>query len=250
MTELARTEPLEAISLPRGSWWQDVDTPEDLRRGATSLRRSLTKPVDGPVSRYLNRPISTRMSMTLAHLPIHPDVVSLIAFLMALAGAWALGAGLGIVGALIVHASSVLDGVDGEIARLRLRASPAGALLDGVLDRLADAAIIAGITVWALALNADPALAAVLAVAATTGAMLSMAAKDRIAALGISPLPERWIGWLMGGRDARLLIVSICGVFGVPLVALAAIAATSASSLAVRLILARAATRGAWASPR
>ena len=249
VTELARTEPLDAIPLPLGTWWQDVDTPEDLHRAAVRLRRSLTKSADGPVARYLNRPISTRVSMKLAHLPIDPDVVSLIAFLIALAGAWALGAGLGILGGLLVHLSSVLDGVDGEIARLRLRASPAGALLDGVLDRLADAAIIAGTTVWALALDADPELAAVLAIAATAGAMLSMATKDRIAALGISPLPERWIGWLMGGRDARLFIVAVCAVVGVPMLALASIAATSALSLGVRLLLARAETRGTWPGP-
>ena len=188
--------------------------------------------------------------MKLAHLPVHPDVVSLIAFLVALAGAWTLGVGLGVAGGLLVHAASVLDGVDGEIARLRLRASPAGALLDGVLDRLADAAIIAGVTVWALALNADPAQTAVLAIAATAGAMLSMATKDRMTALGIPPLPERWLGWLMGGRDARLLIVAVFGVLGLPLVALASIAATSAFSLGIRLLLARAETRGAWTGPR
>jgi len=250
VTELARAEPLEAVPLPRGTWWQDVDTPEDLRQAAKRLRRSLTKRADGPVSRYLNRPLSTRLSMALAHLPLHPDVISLIAFMVALAGAFALGAGLGVAGGLLVHAASVLDGVDGEIARLRVRASPGGALLDGIMDRLADAAIIAGVTVWALALNADPASVAVLAIAATAGAMLSMATKDRIASLGITPLPERWIGWLMGGRDARLFIVAVCGVFGLPTVALAAIAITSAVSLAVRLLLARADTWGAWTGQR
>ncbi|MCI0633141.1 MAG: NTP transferase domain-containing protein [Actinobacteria bacterium] len=250
VTKLARTQPLEAIPLPRGTWWQDVDTPEDLRRAAARLRRSLTRSSDGPVSRHLSRPISTRLSMKLAHLPLSPDTISLIAFLVALAGAWALGAGLGVVGGLLVQAASVLDGVDGEIARLRVRASPAGALLDGVLDRLADAAIIAGVTVWGLALNADPELTVVLAIAATAGSMLSMATKDRIVALGISPLPERAIGWLMGGRDARLLIVAICGVLGAPVVALATIAATSGASLVVRLLLARAETRGTWAGLR
>ena len=250
VTELAGADPLEAIPLPRGAWWQDVDTPEDLRQAASRLRRSLTKHTDGPVSRYLNRPPSTRLSMRLSNLPLHPDVVSLIAFLVALAGAWALGAGLGVTGGALVHAASVLDGVDGEIARLRVRENTGGALLDGTLDRLGDAAIIAGITVWGLALSADPASVAVLAVAATTGAMLSMATKDRMASLGIAPLPERWIGWLMGGRDARLFIVSVCGVFGLPIVALAAIAITSAVSLAVRLLLARADSWGVRAGSR
>ncbi len=246
VTELARDEPMAAIPLPRDAWWQDIDTPADLRRAARRLRRSLTKPTDGPVSRYLNRPVSTRLSTALAHLPLHPDLVSSVAFLVALAGAWALGAGEGIAGGLLVHAASVLDGVDGEIARLRLRTSPGGALLDGVLDRLADGAILAGAAIWSISEGVAPATAAALAVAATAGAMLSMATKDRIAALGIPPAPERWIGFLLGGRDARLLFVAVFALFGMPLPALIAVTSTSALSLVVRMLLARWALRG-WA---
>jgi len=249
VTELARTRPLEAVPLPDDAWWQDVDTPEDLRRAARRLRGSLAKPTDGPVSRYLNRPLSTRLSMGLAHLPLHPDVVSLVAFLVALAGAWALGVGWGIAGALLVHASSVLDGVDGEIARLRLRARARGALLDGVVDRLGDAAIIAALALWSIDTGTDASTATILAVAATTGAMLSMATKDRIAALGMAPPPERWIGWLMGGRDARLFIVAVCALFGEPTLALVVIAVTSALSLGARLLLAGAGIEGWWTGP-
>ena len=157
VTELARSHPLEAVPLPPNAWWQDVDTPEDLRAVSTRLRRSLTKDADGPVSRYLNRPISTRASMALAHLPIHPDVVSVVAFLFA--------------------------------------------------------------------------------VAATAGAMLSMATKDRVAALAIPPAPERWIGFFLGGRDARLLFVTVFALLGRPLAAIVVVAVTSAVSLAARLLI-------------
>lgn len=250
VTELARTRPLAAEPLPAGSWWQDVDTPEDLRRATADLRRSLTKESDGPVARYVNRPISTRLSMALAHLRPHPDLVSLIAFLVGLAGAWLLAEGRGIAGGIVVQVSSLLDGVDGEIARLQVRTSAGGALLDGVLDRLADAAIIGALAVWAVDVGDSPTAVLILTVAATAGAMLSMATKDRIAALGIPPTPERWIGFLLGGRDARLLIVMVGALFGRPLAALAAIAITSAASLAVRLLLARSTIRGAWPGPR
>lgn len=239
VTELARTHPLEAVPLPSGAWWQDVDTPEDLRRASRRLRRSLTKEADGPVSRYLNRPVSTRVSMALAHIPIHPDVVSLLAFLIALAGAWTLALGMGIAGALLVHSASLLDGVDGEIARLRLRASPGGALLDGVLDRLADAAVLAALALWALAEGHDPQPVVTLAVAATTGAMLSMATKDRMTALGIPPAPERWIGFLLGGRDSRLFVVALFAIAEYPMAALATVGTATGVSLAVRLLLTR-----------
>ena len=237
VTELARSHPLEAVPLPPNAWWQDVDTPEDLRAVSTRLRRSLTKDADGPVSRYLNRPISTRASMALAHLPIHPDVVSVVAFLFALVGAWALATSAGLAGGILVQASSILDGVDGEIARLRIRSSPGGALLDGVLDRVADAVVIGGLALWALDEGGDPRSVVLFAVAATAGAMLSMATKDRVAALAIPPAPERWIGFFLGGRDARLLFVTVFALLGLPLAAIVVIAVTSAVSLAARLLI-------------
>jgi CDP-L-myo-inositol myo-inositolphosphotransferase len=239
LTELANDVALEAIALRDGCWWQDVDTREDLRRAVARLRRSLTKPSDGPVARYLNRPVSTRLSMALAHLPIHPDVVSLVAFLLGITGALLLARAHGIAAAALVQLASILDGVDGEIARLQVRASPGGALLDGVLDRLADAAILAGVAVWAADGESDPTAVIVLAVAAATGALLSMATKDRITALGIPPAPERWIGFLMGGRDARLLIVAVAALLGRPFAALVAVSLTSGVSLVVRLLLTR-----------
>lgn len=249
VTELAAAYALAAVPLPMGAWWQDVDTPEDLRRVRNLLRRSLVKDADGPVSRYLNRPVSSRLSMLLSPLRVHPDVVSLLAFAVGLAGAWLLALDLGVAGAVLVHLSSILDGVDGEVARLQVRTSPGGALLDGVLDRLADAAILAGLATWAIHAGEPAVMVAVIGVAATTGAMLSMATKDRITALGIPPTPERWIGFLLGGRDARLLFVAVAAVLGRPLWGLIAIVATSALSLAVRLLLSRSTLRRAWPGP-
>jgi hypothetical protein len=49
-------------------------------------------------------------------------------------------------------------------------------------------------------------------VAATTGSLLSMASKDRTAALGLPAAPERALGWLLGGRDGRLLLVAVGAV--------------------------------------
>jgi 1L-myo-inositol 1-phosphate cytidylyltransferase / CDP-L-myo-inositol myo-inositolphosphotransferase len=198
------------------------------------LRRSLSKEADGPVSRLLNRPLSTRLSMVLAPLRLAPDLVSLAAFTLGLAGAALLAAGQGLAGALLVHASSVADGVDGEVARLQLRGGPRGALLDGLLDRMGDAAILAGLGLWALE-GHDAWGVLGLTVAATAGALLSMASKDRAAALGLPPAPERALGWLLGGRDGRLLLVAVGAVLGAPVAALATTTATSALSLGLRV---------------
>jgi choline kinase len=126
VTRLARARPLRAVPLPAECWWQDVDTPQDARAARMALRRSLGKDTDGPVSRFVNRPLSTRISMVLAPLRPAPDLVSLVAFTLGVAGAALLAAGRGLAGALLVHAASVADGVDGEVARLQLRGGPRG----------------------------------------------------------------------------------------------------------------------------
>jgi hypothetical protein len=102
------------------------------------------------------------------------------------------------------------------------------------VDRVGDAAILAGLGLWALN-SYPPEGVLVLTVAATTGALLSMASKDRAAALGLPAAPERALGWLLGGRDGRLLVVAVGAVLGAPVAALAAVTATSALSLSLRV---------------
>lgn len=235
LTRLARKRPLRAVSLSLQAWWQDVDTPHDLGIAKRRLRRSLAKTSDGPVSRYLNRPLSTRVSMLIAPLGIPVDLLSLASAALGFLGAWLLAGGSPIAGALAVHGSSVLDGVDGEVARLRLRASPRGALLDGVLDRLVDAAVIVGLGIWALRDGGSATTVILLVGAATAGTILSMASKDRIAALGLFPGPERALAWLLGGRDGRLLLVAVFSAVGLPVVALSAITVASGTTLLLRV---------------
>jgi 1L-myo-inositol 1-phosphate cytidylyltransferase / CDP-L-myo-inositol myo-inositolphosphotransferase len=236
VSTLAARRPLAAISLPAGAWWLDIDTPTDLRTARRTLRRTLAKATDGPVSRYVNRPVSTRLSMAIAPLRIHPDVVSGAAFVTGVVAAWLLGIGAGVGGAALTCLTSVLDGVDGEVARLKDRATARGALLDGVMDRISDAAIAAGLAVWAIASGGvSPAAGAILAAAATAVSMLSMATKDRIAALGLPVAPERRIGFLLGGRDGRLMLVALGALAGRPTWALLAMTATAATALLIRV---------------
>ena len=176
--------------------------------------------------------------MALASLRPSPDLVSVITLLLAALAAWALAAGAGIAGGLLVHLTSVLDGVDGEVARLQLRDRPLGAFLDGIVDRLADAAIVAGLGVWALGSAGGP-LVVWLVVAAATASILSMASKDRIAALGMRLPRERGLGYALGGRDGRLLLVAVLSLLGQPLIALVSVAVASGLALVLRALATR-----------
>ncbi len=142
-----------------GMLWKDVDTPEDLVKAREVyyhiLRKELSKPEDGLVSRYLNRPISTRISLFAYRkgFGITPTAVSLISFILALSGSALLAIRWFIPAGLLVQLSSITDGVDGEIARLFHKASPWGGYLDSVLDRISDVAIVIGLTLSAATLD-------------------------------------------------------------------------------------------------
>lgn len=116
----------------------------DLDDETTATRRILAataKPSDGLVSRWLNRPVSQRISaLLLRHAPgVRPShmtgVVALVAVAMVLSLLFGGAKGL-IAGGILFHLASVLDGVDGELARATYRSSPAGAALDTRVDML------------------------------------------------------------------------------------------------------------------
>ena len=100
-------------------------------------------------------------------------------------------------------------------------------------------AILAGLAAWAVRDGASPDVAVGLCAAAVTASILSMASKDRIAALALPPAPEEALGWLLGGRDGRLLVVTITALVGVPIAGLITVTATAGVTLVLRLVLVR-----------
>lgn len=92
---------------------------------------------DSPVSRYIYRPLSRPITRALLPTTITPNQVSYVVGLLGLAGCVltafpSMTALIG--GAFLVFLSCVIDGCDGEIARMKLEFSPFGAWLDTVID--------------------------------------------------------------------------------------------------------------------
>src|SRR5436190_1815365 len=82
----------------------------------------MSKPQDGFISRFLNRPISRRITRFLLKFPIHPNAWTISIFALPLIASVFLLRGNYIsivIGAAIFQAFSILDGCDGEIARAR-----------------------------------------------------------------------------------------------------------------------------------
>ena len=126
---LAEGGQVQAVDVT-GEPWIDVDTPASLREARRRLLQSLGKNgADGYIAAHLNRRLSVPISAWLARTPITPTQITVISFLIALLGAafftvdrrWT-----AVIGALLVQLSSVVDGCDGELARLRHLATARG----------------------------------------------------------------------------------------------------------------------------
>ncbi len=199
----------------------------------------LGKPTDGPVSRYINRRLSMPISRFIVehNIPLTPNQASFIAFLVGALSLPLLALGHALLGGLLIQASSVLDGVDGEIARLRGMASKWGGFLDAVLDRVADTLIILGAALYAVLHQAVPApyavAAAVLAIAGsiTVSYLHFRAEKD----LGVHPA---LIGRLpsIASRDVRLFALFIGCALGLAYEALWLVALLSYVYVSVKLL--------------
>ena len=99
----------------------------------------MSEPQDGFVSRFMNRPISSRITGVLVKFPIHPNAFTASIFLLpVVAGVFLLrGDYISILlGALMFQVFSILDGCDGEIARARNLESKFGERLDNICDFL------------------------------------------------------------------------------------------------------------------
>lgn len=224
-----------AAELVSGGWWIDVDDSPALRQAEKLLLKAATASGgDGPVAKWLNRPISSRFTAAVAGTRLTPTAITLIAFVLALLGAGAFALGLPWLGGLLVQISSILDGSDGELARLRFQSSPAGSLLDTILDRYADAAVVAGLLAGALGQSANPLLLVAAALATMAGSPLSALIKDRIQwleaqqgkSVRYNPLRDdpRWLSWLPVNRDGRCFVIFLAGLIGKPGWALALLA--------------------------
>jgi CDP-L-myo-inositol myo-inositolphosphotransferase len=162
---------------------------------------------------------------------------------------WPLAAGL------LVHLSSVLDGSDGEIARLKRLESGFGGYLDAVLDRFADSLMLLGVLVY---LVESSSLRSVLGdswhplgvVVPTVAAIIGTLMVSYTSTKAMADMGHRYLGPVVGagrGRDLRLLILSVAALLAVvhPLFLLGGVVVIAVLTLLVvarRLVWSRAAT--------
>jgi phosphatidylglycerophosphate synthase len=129
--------------------WQQVNTEEDRQSAERKLDRWLVKPTDGIYAR-LNRKISIPISRQLVKFPVTANMVTIFTLGVGFAsGAFFARGGYWdtLIGAFLCLWASILDGCDGEVARLKLQESAFGCWLETVCDYLFYLFLFVGMTV-------------------------------------------------------------------------------------------------------
>jgi len=108
------------------------------KRAETAVFSELMRGDLGFVARYLNKPVSFFITRhVLCHLPLTPNHVTVGAAMVGMVGAALIASGnyaLMIWGFFLAHVQSILDGCDGELARVRFQQSALGEWLDTLVD--------------------------------------------------------------------------------------------------------------------
>jgi len=199
----------------------------------------LVKSTDGLISRAINRKISSRISRWIVNkrIPLTPNQVTLMSFLISLIPFPLYVLGYPRFAGVFVQVASIVDGIDGEIARLRGLTSKFGTFIDAMLDRIGDLAMILGAAAYVSKNLRGPINELLIVVfLAVSGSLLvsymhGRAEKD----LGKHPA---FFGRMppLASRDMRLFILFTGSVLGFTFEALLAIAIITFTYILIKLV--------------
>ena len=177
------------------------------RRAERAIFAELLRGDLGFVARYLNKPVSFFITRhLLCRLPFSPNQVTLGAAVLGLLGALLVASGgpaLMIWGFFLAHLQSILDGCDGELARVRFQQSALGEWLDTLVDDGLNIVLFACIGVGVFRVTGRPlALAAGLLAAVLHTVYDAIAYREiRLQGRGGETIKLRW--HLVGSADMK-----------------------------------------------
>lgn len=193
-----------------------VDSEEKRKAAGKQLWLHLISPADGIIDRFFNRPIGRRLSKVLIRTPVSPNQVTIFSMLLGLVAAWLLAFGTWpqiLWGALIFQLATMIDCVDGDIARVLYKETRLGKWLDIGADQVVHVALYLGIAYGLWRVNSgQPVL--VLGAVAALGVIFSAFVVIRSLRL---PEEQR------SGAGRKLIDAAATRDFSVVLIALAAL---------------------------
>ena len=174
------------------------------------------KPTDGYISRYINRRVSGRITLFIVRkgIGVTPNQVSLISFIIGVIAGISYLLFNPLLAGILVQVSSIIDGVDGELARILKKTSRFGGFLDAVLDRVVDIFVVSAYTLYLLNNGFNELFIYISWVLALTGSlMVSYLHARGEASLGRNPVLLGRLKCFIS-RDVRLFILFVASAIG------------------------------------
>ena len=197
-----------------------VGDPAIAERAGARLVGRLIRPTDGFFARHFDRHVSRAISVRLVARDVSPNTVTAVATAVGLAGAILLASmrpSLRVLGAALFVCSTILDGCDGEVARLAFRCSEFGRRFDLIGDNAVNAAIFLALGV-AVAHGADGGVPRELVYATLVGFVLATATgfffSNWLARVGMT-VNRDWYERLTG-RDFAYVILALAAIGRLP----------------------------------
>lgn len=145
-------------------------TERSIREAEEGLVRALSlshKEHDSFLARHIDRPLARFLSRSIARTSIKPNAITVINLSIGIVGAFFLAVGgywNQLLGALLFLANVMGDGIDGDVARLKLKETPFGHYLDIISDNAVHVAVFIGIGVGLARQTSNPVYVYVLPV--------------------------------------------------------------------------------------
>jgi len=205
-----------------------VETPAGVGAAERRLLKSLVKDTDGFMARNVERPISLQISRRLAGTGITPNQMSLISIAVGICGGpFFLSSRplMQTIGALLFLAHSILDGCDGELARLKFQQSRWGGVLDFWGDNVVHTVIfgcmgvgwsLAAGAIWPLWLSAGAVLGTLGSASFVYWRLMRSKDGDDTLFTSVSDAPERPLTRLLDSASRRdfIYLVILLALFG------------------------------------
>lgn len=146
---LIETSKTNTVSKPAETNTFLITHPRDRAVAEKSLAEAIRHRIDGPVARHINKRFSLPASLFMAKLWISPNTVTAINIIIGVFSGVFVADGhrydIILLGAVLFQIASIVDGCDGEVAKLTFRCSKFGQYADTLCDNLSLGSFMTGL---------------------------------------------------------------------------------------------------------
>jgi len=109
-------------------WWIDIDTEEDLRNAKKMIIENASKNPSDALAYYVHKPIENKLVSFISNFNITPNQLTIIVNILAYIVTALFFFGYLLPASILTFAVGIADGLDGKLARVKLKTSKLGSL--------------------------------------------------------------------------------------------------------------------------